>query len=429
VTPAAGRRPPGPAEKYSSADDLLCWMGEQFDRFGDIYKARIYGADSYVTREPRHAQHVLRENWQNYTKGQAIKRVAILLGNGLMVSEGELWKSQRRMIQPAFHRAVIESLGETITAANVALLRRWQNAARAGESVTVTRDISAMVLEVVLRSIFGADYAQVAPHFNILSEETARNLGFAKAFRSFERIIIELVGQRREQNSAATDILGMLMEARDQKTGRAMSDRQLVNEIKTLIVAGHETTASTLNWTWYLLSQHPEAEMKLSSELSIVGENKFPAIDQLAKFPYTRQVIDEAMRLYPPGWLMTRKARRDDQLEEYFVPAGSEIYIAPYFIQRNPNLWEDADRFNPDRFSADNSRGRHPLAMLPFSTGPRNCIGEVFARVEMQIHVMTIASRIRLHATDLAAPELAIGVNLRSKHDFIMNPELKASAP
>ena len=140
-----------------------------------------------------------------------------------------------------------------MTAANVALLTRWQHAARAGESVNVTRDISGMVLEVILRSIFGGDYAEVAPHFNILSEETARNLGFAQAFRSFDRIIVELAGQRRAQNKPATDILGMLIEARDQKTGAAMPDRQLVNEIKTLIVAGHETTASTLNWTWYLL--------------------------------------------------------------------------------------------------------------------------------------------------------------------------------
>jgi len=425
---ASGRTPPGPAEKYDLAQDLLGWMGDQFDRFGDIFRASIYGTNAYVTREPRHAQHVLRENWQNYTKGQAIKRIALLLGNGLMVSEGEFWKSQRRMIQPAFHRTVVESLGETITAANVALLTRWQNAARAGESVNVTRDISGMVLEVILRSIFGDDYAEVAPHFNILSEETARNLGFAKAFRSFDRIIVGLAGQRRAQKKVAADILGMLIEARDQKTGAAMPDRQLVNEIKTLIVAGHETTASSLNWTWYLLSQNPEAEEKLSRELNIASGSEFPRMDQLAKFPYTRQVIEEAMRLYPPGWLMTRKARGDDQLEEYFVPAGAEVYIAPYFIQRNPSLWDEPDRFHPDRFSADNSRDRHPLATLPFSAGPRNCTGEIFARVEMQMHVMTIASRLRLRAIDSTTPELAVGVNLRSKHDFIMKPELNASA-
>ena len=215
------------------------------------------------------------------------------------------------------------------------------------------------------------------------------------------------------------------MEARDRDNGQVMPDRQLVNEIMTLIVAGHETTASALNWAWYLLSQHPEVEAKLSSELHrSVAE--LPNLDDLPKFIYTRQVLDEALRLYPPGWLMTRRALRDDQLGDYFVPAGTEIYISPYFIQRHPDLWEAPDRFDPDRFDPDHSQDRHPLASLPFSAGPRNCIGEFFARVEMQIHLMTIAKRLRLRYVEKALPELNAGVNLRSNQDFIMSPEIKA---
>ena len=422
------RIPPGPAEKYDTTQELLSWMGDQFKRFGNTYKASIYGTSVYVVRDPQYAQHVLRDNWQNYTKGQAIKRVALLLGNGLMVSEGEFWKTQRRMIQPAFHRKAIGALTEVITTSNVALLRKWEQAAHEKVSVNVTRDVSSLSLEVVLISIFGADYQQVAPHFNILCEESARNLEFAQAFRSLGKIVLQLAAQRRKEKVTSTDILGMLMEARDQKSGQVMSDRQLVNEIRTLIVAGHETTASTLNWTWYLLSQHPEVEEKLSSELNNLLGSKIPDLDDLPKFAYTRQVIEEALRLYPAGWLMTRRALKDDQLGDYFVPAGTEIYISPYFIQRHPDLWEDPDRFNPDRFGPDHSQDRHPLAMLPFSAGPRNCIGEVFARVEMQIHLMTIARQLRLRFVQSKPPELDVGVNLRSKHDFIMNPELKAFA-
>jgi len=401
-------------------------MGDQFKRFGNTYKASIYGTNVYVVRDPQDAQHVLRDNWQNYAKGQAIKRVALLLGNGLMASEGEFWKTQRRMIQPAFHRRAIGALTTVITTSNVALLRRWEQAAHEKVSVNVTRDVSSMALEVVLISIFGADYEQVAPHFNILSEESVRNLEFAQAFRSLGKIVLQLAAQRRKEKVTSTDILGMLMEARDQKSGQAMPDRQLVNEIKTLIVAGHETTASTLNWTWYLLSQHPEVEKKLSSELNKLLGSEFPDLDDLPKFAYARQVIDEALRLYPAGWLMTRKALKDDQLGDYFVPAGTEIYLSPYFIQRHPDLWEDPDRFNPDRFGPDYSQDRHPLAMLPFSAGPRNCIGELFARVEMQIHLITIARQLRLRFVERKPPELDVGVNLRSKHDFIMDPELKA---
>ena len=162
----------------------------------------------------------------------------------------------------------------------------------------------------------------------------------------------------------------MLMEARDQKSGQVMPERQLVNEIKTLIVAGHETTASTLNWTWHLLSQHPEVEEKLSSELNNLLGSKVPNLDDLPKFTYTRQVIDETLRLYPAGWLLTRKALKDDQLGDYFVPAGTEIYISPYFIQRHPDLWEDPDRFNPDRFAPRSLTGSAPASDAPVFRRP-----------------------------------------------------------
>jgi cytochrome P450 len=422
---AAGQIPPGPVEKFSSAQELLSWMDDNFKRYGNIYKASVYGANVYVISTPEYAQHVLSKNWQNYTKGQAIKRIALLLGNGLMVSEGELWKRQRRMIQPAFRRDAIGASAHVIVAANVALLNRWQHAAKNGKSVNVTRDISLMVLEVTLTAIFGADYAQVAPYFNILSEESARDLQFARKFRSSAEIVIRLAAQRRKENRISTDILGMLMKARDRKSGHVMPDHQLVNEILTLIVAGHETTASALNWVWYLLAQHPEVEDKLSRELDSLLGSEFPSLDDLPRFTYTRQVLDEALRLYPPGWLMWRRALKDDQLGDYFVPAGTEIYVSPYLIQRHPDLWEVPDRFDPDRFDPDRSQNRHPLTMLPFSEGPRNCIGEFLARIEMQIHLMTIAKELRLRYVRETSPELDAGINLRSKNEFLMTPEIK----
>jgi cytochrome P450 len=202
----------------------------------------------------------------------------------------------------------------------------------------------------------------------------------------------------------------------------------MVNEILTLVVAGHETTASTLNWAWYLLSQHPHVEDKLSQEIASVPVGDTPTLDDLPRFPYTRQVLEETLRLYPAGWLMTRRALRDDQLGDYFVPAGTEIYVPPYFIQRHPALWENPDQFDPDRFDPARAQKRHPLALLPFSAGPRNCIGELLARVEMQIHFMTIAKRLRLRYENKTPPEMDAGVNLRSKHDFVMMPELKILA-
>jgi enediyne biosynthesis protein E7 len=418
--------PPGPGERFSPTENLLEWMGVQFREFGDIFKASVYGTDVYVTRDPVHADHVLLKNWQNYVKGQAIKRVAFLLGNGLMVSEGELWKSQRRMIQPAFRREAIAGLIGVITSANSALLGKWEQAAKRRENVDVTSDVSNMVMQLVLAAIFGDDYEQVALDFSVLSEEPARDLEFIEKFRSLGRVVTEIATQRRRQGLISRDFLGILMEARARDSGLPMPDRQLVNEVMTLIVAGHETTASTLNWTWYLLSKHDDVEQKLTNELSGVEESEFSDINYLARFPYTRHVIDEALRLYPAGWLLTRKALSDDHLGDYFVPSRTEIYIPIYFIQRHPVLWTDPDRFNPDRYTTVDSPLRHSLAMVPFSAGPRNCIGELFARVEMQIHLMMIAKRLRLRCVDTRVPELDLGVNLRSKHAFLMSPTFRA---
>ena len=207
-----------------------------------------------------------------------------------------------------------------------------------------------------------------------------------------------------------------------------MPDAQLAREVMTLIVAGHETTAGLLNWMWYLLSRHPEAQAKLSREFDRLPWGEVPAMDALPRYTYTRQVIDETLRLYPPLWLMTRKARNDNSLGDFFVPAGTEIYISPYLIQRSPHLWETPDRFDPDRLSPDKGSDRHELALCPFGAGPRNCIGEVFARVEIQIHLMMFAKELRLRYDAAKPPELATGINLLSKHDFIMLPEAKSIA-
>src|ERR1035438_6079727 len=203
------RIPPGPQEDYKATDDLLDWMSRQFRVFGDIYKARVYGSSVYAIRDVEFAHHVLVENWQNYVKGQLIKRVALLLGNGLMVSKGDLWKRQRRMIQPVFNHESIRPSTELITAVNTELLRRWQQAAQKNESVNVTRDVSGMALEVVLRFIFGDDYERVGSHFDLLSQEPARNMEFASSFRALGKVILQVIDRRRKDPATSTDALGM----------------------------------------------------------------------------------------------------------------------------------------------------------------------------------------------------------------------------
>jgi cytochrome P450 len=419
--------PSGPTERYDSSEDLLRWMTDNFVKFGDIYSATISGSLAYVVGDPRYADHILRENWQNYKKGDSTKRIAFLLGNGLMVSEGEFWKRQRRLIQPAFHNKAVAPAIDIIISANTALLEKWLLAARNKSSVNVTRDVSNMVLEVTLRYLFGSDYEQVKPHFEILCSEPTRDLRFMQQFRPLRSVVSEIMSERREGKCDSRDVLGMLMSVRDREDGCAMPDSQIVSEIMTLIVAGHETTAATLAWVWHLLSEHPEVDERVSAELDRFGVSNV-SFDDLPKYIYTRQVIEEALRLYPPGWLLIRKALKDDYLGNYFVPAGTEIYISPYLIHRNPSLWSRPNDFDPDRFTAQESHAWTPAGSIPFSAGPRKCIGEMLARVEMQLHVMTLASRLRLRQISGDPTKLEAGVNLRCKDEFVMVPEERATA-
>lgn len=417
---------PGPAEKYDPRDNLLDWLMKNLREYGGIYRACVYGAYVYVVSDPQYADHVLRSNWQNYRKGQAIKRVGFLLGNGLMVSEGEFWKTQRRMIQPAFHGEEVEKLVAMIQETSNQLLSRWTVLAQESTDINITREVSLWVLEVVLRALFGRDFEAVAPAFSILSSESARNLHFAHVFRPLREIVHHVIAERRQKSDVRADILDMLMNARDRATGELMPDGQLVSEVVTLIVAGHETTASTLSWAWYLLSQHPHVESTLSKALATTGEqiSGSPAASQ----QYLGAVIDETMRLYPPGWLMTRRALADDHLGPYFVAAGSEIYISPYLIQRNPALWDNPDQFDPDRFVRHPHAERYPLAHIPFSAGPRKCIGDSLARVEMQIHLATVIPRMALQWTSGNPDELETGVNLRCRNDLHFVGRLKTPA-
>ena len=422
TTTISGRIPPGPAQAYDPGQDLLGWMQLNQQHYGDIYKASAFGSDIYVISSPEYAEYVLLRNWQNFLrKGQTVKRIALSLGNGLISSNGPLWVRQRRMIQPAFTHEAVGALFGTFAKPNLALLLKWRQAARGGATVDVTHDLSATVLEVTLRAIFGDDYDAVAAHFQIIAEES-RNLEFATTCNALAGIIVSIADARRAAGREARDILGMMMRARD-RDGAPMTDAQLAREALTLVIAGHETTASSLNWTWYLLAHHPDVAAKLHAEMRGLPANAPLVFADLARCPYTRLVLEEALRSYPPLWLMTRKTVAADCLGEYLVPAKTEIWISPYLLQRHPRLWRDAPRFDPERFATGGASERERLSMCPFGAGPRNCIGEYFARVEMQVHLLIIARQLQLVHAETKPAEHVAGVNLLSREHFFMQPQ------
>src|SRR6201996_899286 len=344
ATESDSRQPPESELQFDvgSTDDSLERMTELFHRLGDTYRVYAPGrrSYSYVIHHPDDVKRVLVSNHRNYTKGAGLDRVKILLGKGLMTSEGELWRKQRYMMQPFFHRRVVTGFAETIVAVNERFITRWEGHVARGEPVNVTEEMSELTLEIVLRAIFGRDLEQLSEGFEVVTREQARDLKFAFRFRSLTKHVAAVIQRRRAGKEEHFDFVGMLMNARDKETGDPMGERELIDEIMTLVVAGHETTASGLNWTWYLISQYPEVESRLHAEVDKVADMAAPGLEQVEALSYTRQVIDEALRLYPPGWLLSRRNVEPDVLGGYDVPAGSDVLLPLYLLHRHPRYWK-----------------------------------------------------------------------------------------
>ncbi|HEY7887663.1 MAG TPA: cytochrome P450 [Steroidobacteraceae bacterium] len=425
-------QPPEAALQFDigSTEDSLERMVELFGLHGDIYRVYVPARQShtYVIHHPDDVKRVLVSNHRNYTKGLGLDRVRILLGKGLMTSEGELWTRQRYMMQPFFHRRVITQFAEVIGTANSQLLTRWEALARLGEPVDLTDEMSALTLEIVLRSIFGRDLERMSAElggnpFEVITKEQERNLQFAFKFRSLAKLVAGLVERRRREKEEHFDYIAMLMSARDKDSGEPMGERQLIDEVLTLVVAGHETTASGLNWTWYLLSQHPDAEARLHAELDSAPDEPAPGLPQMEQLAYAQQVVNEALRLYPPGWLLSRRTIQPDVLSGYEIPAGANVLLPLYLLHRHPRYWKDPDTFFPERFAPDHDAERPRFAYMPFAAGPRHCIGETFALYEMLLHLHRVARHFRLiHVPDKPI-ELEAQINLRTRYPLHMRLE------
>ncbi|MGH8289072.1 MAG: cytochrome P450 [Steroidobacteraceae bacterium] len=426
-------QPPEAALQFDigSTDDSLERMIELFALHGDIYRVYVPARQShtYVIHHPDDVKRVLVSNHRNYTKGLGLDRVKILLGKGLMTSEGELWTRQRYMIQPYFHRRIITRFAEVIGTANSQLLSRWEALERRAEPVNLTDEMSALTLEIVLRAIFGRDLERMSQEiggnpFEVVTREQGRNLQFAFKFRSLTKLVAGLIERRRREKDEHFDYVAMLMSARDKESGEPMSERQLIDEVLTLVVAGHETTASGLNWTWYLLSQHPEVEARLHAELGAAPEEEpAPSLAQMEQLTYAQQLINEALRLYPPGWLLSRRTVQPDVLSGYEIAAGTNVLLPLYLLHRHPRYWKDPERFLPERFAADHEAERPRFAYMPFAAGPRHCIGETFALYEMLMHLQRVAPHFRLvHVPDKPI-ELEAQINLRTRYPLHMRLE------
>jgi cytochrome P450 len=426
--------PPGPTEGFDlgGSDESLARMQAYFAQFGDIYRvfAPARGVFNYVINHPDDVKRVLLSNHRNYTKGLGMDQVKILLGNGIMTSEGDFWRRQRRMMQPAFHRRIIDQFTALIGEVNAKTMERWAAKAAAGEAVNVTDDASEMTLEIVLRSIFGTDLARLERQmgvnpFAVVAKDQNRDLKFAFRFRSLGRLVGELIERRRREPDEHFDFLAMLMATRDRETDEGMSDRDMIDEVLTLIVAGHETTAASLAWTWYLISQNAAVAEGLRAEADAVPDGRALGLEAAETLCYTHQVLQESLRLYPPGWLFTRRTLEADELSGYAIPARTDVFICPFLLHRHPAYWDRPEQFRPERFAEADVEERHRFSYIPFSVGPRHCIGENMAMFEMLVHVQQASRRFRLTRAGTEPIELEAQINLRPRSNLMMTVEAR----
>ena len=394
--------------------DFLSTLAQDY---GNMVRIKLFIWPTLIINHPDYIKRVLQENYGNYDKNVPIFNVfRPLLGNGLVTNYGgENWLQQRRLMQPAFHRQRIADIGAIISEATAVMLERWEEHARSQQPLDVAEEMMHLTLQIVGKALFSSNindqtnafgwaFSQVnaflIEHFNHpfppLSVPTPRNRRFKAALRTLDSVVYDILEQRRQSKEEHRDLLAMMMDARDEETGVGMNDKQLRDEIMTLLVAGHETVANALAWNWYLLAQNPEAEGKLHSELDSVLKGRVPIVEDLARLPYARMVFEETMRLYPPVWIIMRKAIKDDEIGGHHIPAKSYILWSTYALHRHPDFWERPEAFEPERFTPERVAARPRHAYVPFSHGPRVCIGNSFALTEAHLIIAAIAQRYRL---------------------------------
>jgi cytochrome P450 len=432
VEDASVARPLGPIAFFRRVrEDQLSILGPDVFHRNIVYN-RLLFLHSFLINKPEYIEHVLVANHRNYRKSVFLRRMlGPLLGNGLLISEGEFWRRQRRIAAPAFHNRRIAGFVETMASSTESMLARWR--AMSGP-FDVAAEMMALTLDIIARTMFSTDVsgdvAAVRRLTGVVMEQhpslfdllglpewlpRRQPAAYRRAIAAFEAMISRFLAARRADGKDRGDLLAMLLAARDPDTGEGMSDRQLRDEILTVFLAGHETTANALSWTWYLLARHRDAEARLHEEVDRVLGGRTPSFADLAALTWTRMVVEEAMRLYPPAHAVARTAIEEDRIGGVRIPAGASISISMYVTHRNPNLWPDPERFDPERFAPDAVARRHRFAYLPFGGGARICIGSAFAMAEAQVIVAAIAQRYRLRLAPGREVQPVARITLRPK--------------
>ena len=440
--------PPGPQGNWLTGtvkafqEDTLQTMIELNQMYGDAIRFRFFlNYYGYIFTHPTHNKHILQDNNKNYTKtpNPTLELIQQIVGNGLLTNDGASWRRQRRLAQPAFHRRRIAGFAQIMTEATRAMITEWQP----GDTVDIDQKMMQLTLEIVGKALFSIDLTREAKKvgeaftkvnhtfmklntkpFSTMSVKipwltTTRTLRNNTAI--MDEVVHKIINERRANpNYATDDLLNMLMEAKDEETGEGMSDQQLRDEVLTLLLAGHETTANTLSWAFYLLSQHPTVLARVEAEVDEVLNGRLPTITDIPQLRYTNMVIEETLRLYPVAYAIGRSSQEADTIDGYDIPANAIVTLSPYLTHRHPDFWQTPELFDPERFTPERKAERPRYAYLPFGGGPRQCIGNTFALAETAIVLASIVQRYRLSLKPGHPVTIEPLITLRPKHGLPM---------
>ena len=408
--------PPGPStglKRWSlgplNNGDPLGYFTGLMREYGDLVSLRVLNFRILLLNHPDHIEDVLVNHPRKFIRGRVLLANKRVFGRGLLTSDGDFWLRQRRLAQPAFHRARIAGYASTMVEYTERLLHEWQD----GEERDIHAEMMRLTLQIVGKTLFDADVERdaqdIGKSMELLLELSANfrrtifiphwvptptNFRLERAIRQIERVLYRMIAEKRASGRDSGDLLSMLLAAQDED-GSRMTDQQLRDEAITLFLAGHETTANTLSWTWWLLAQNPAVEAKLHAELRTVLAGRAPSLDDLPKLVYTNHIITESMRLYPPAWGTARTAIEDHEIAGYAIPKGSGVSFAQWSVHRDARWYDAPDEFRPERWEGDLLKRNPKFAYFPFGGGPRQCIGNTFALMETALTLATIAQQYR----------------------------------
>jgi cytochrome P450 len=429
---------PGPSDPLNFWENPLSSFTALVHQYGDVVCLDPDTHQIYLINHPTDIKHILQDNYRNYRKDADTFK--LIIGDGLLVSEGDFWLNQRRIMQPAFHHQSLNAMLHPMVNAVTELMKRWQAIAERGESIDVLAEMTELTINISASTMFGADIkdeigllahaittAQEYIYYQgwdyeekIEKEPSSQDTQFQEAINTVDRIVYRIIAERRQNKKSTDDLLAMLLHASDEKTGNGMSEKQLRDEVVTMLSGGQGTTAIALTWIWYMLSVHPDIEQRLYTELIQVLDQRSPTFQNLPDLVYTRMVINEVLRLYPPSWLTARRSIREDKISGYHIPENSEIFISPYLTHRHPTFWKDPEHFNPDRFSSEHSLERSHFAYLPFGAGPHICIGNQFALLAIQLAIAIITRTYHLSLVSDRKAQLQPQILLQPKDRILM---------